>query len=247
MNSSYSSLAPYYDLLNGGTDYGEIFSFCREEFQKNPKKILSVLDLACGTGTLSVRFAENGYDVTALDLSEEMLSLARNKAGNLPILFSRQNMASFELFGSVDAVVCALDSVNYLLKKDEVASAFSRVANYLEPGGLFIFDLNTPFRLEKVFGGQDFVLEEEGVLCTWRNTFREKDRVCTFDLDFFLEQPDGSYLRESESQKERAYSLKTVTSLLEENHLSLLSLFGSYAREPVTPESEKWVFVCRRQ
>jgi len=246
MNHSYSSIAPFYDRLNGGTDYHAICNFLTELFAEEKKPIHSVLDLACGTGNLTVPLAEAGYDMIGIDLSEEMLSLAQQKAGRLPILFLCQNMVSFELYGTVDAVICCLDSLNYLLKKEDLERTFAHVKNYLEPGGLFVFDVNTPHRLENVYGRQDFVLEEEGILCTWRNDYNEKTRVCTFDLSFFEEQADGSYLRTDEVQKERAYAFSTYKKLIEENGMKLVSVYGSYDRSPVETDSEKWYFVCRR-
>ncbi|MBE6564520.1 MAG: class I SAM-dependent methyltransferase [Ruminococcaceae bacterium] len=246
MSDSYSSLAPFYDRLNGGTDYDAICTFVRELFESEQKPIRSVLDLACGTGNLTVPLARAGYDMTGIDLSEEMLSLAQSKADGLPILFVKQNMVSFELYGTVDAVICCLDSLNYLLKKEELERTFAHVKNYLEPGGLFVFDVNTPYRLEQVYGRQDFVLEEEGILCTWRNDYNERTRICTFYLSLFEEQTDGSYLRSDEEQKERAYAFSTFKKLIGDNGMELVSVYGAYDRSPVTEDSEKWCFVCRR-
>ena len=170
-DTSYTSLASVYDRLNG-VDYVKVADHIERQFEKfAAKKPESVLDLACGTGSLTVELAARGYDMTGVDISEEMLSEARFKcdANRFPhkVLLVRQDMAELELYGTVDAIVCCLDSLNYLTDTGRVSRALSHIHNYLNPDGLFVFDMNTPYKYENVYGQSSLVLEEEGVLCAW--------------------------------------------------------------------------------
>lgn len=248
--TSYTSLAPVYDKLNADIDYAGWADFIEAQFKLySGKKISSVLDLACGTGSMTVELASRGYDMTGIDLSEEMLAVARAKCDRSrfrhPVLLVRQNMVDFELYGTVDAIVCCLDSLNYLTKTEDLRRTFMHVHNYLEPDGLFIFDMNAPAKFERVYADNAYILEDEGILCAWQNAYNKKSRLCDFYLSIFLEANDGRWQRLDEEQRERCYSLRTVKKLLSECNLELCSVYAGTDMSSVDSDTERWYFTAR--
>ena len=245
----YSFLASVYDLLNSDYDYDKYADFLDTEIRANEKvKSSLVLDLACGTGKITFALRDLGYNMTGIDLSEEMLSQAidicyDNNVND--ILWLCQDMREFELYGTVDACVCCLDSVNYLTKLDDVKKCFSLVHNYLIPDGVFIFDINTPYRFENVYGNNDYILEDEGSLLAWHNEYNEKSKICKFYLSIFAENEDGLYERSDEIQKEKCYSMKQIKAILSECGFELIKVYGDLDKKDATDTDEKWYFVAR--
>ena len=249
MREQYSALARVYDVLNSGVDYREWAAFLDRtirQYATVPTEL--VLDLACGTGAVTLPLAELGYDMTGVDLSADMLAVARERAmeaGRGDILWLCQDMRAFELYGTVDAAVCCLDSINYLLKTEDIRRCFSLVHNYLVPDGIFIFDVNTPYKFETVYADRSYVLEAEGVYCGWQNFYNPKTRICDFCLDIFAENEDGTYTRTEECQRERAYSHKTVQKLLADTGFELLARVSDFDQTPATETDERWFYVAR--
>ncbi len=245
----YSFIAGAYDLLNSDYDYNGYAKFLAEEIKANEKAPTSlVLDLACGTGKITFALRELGYDMTGIDLSEEMLSCAKDISydrGINDILWLCQDMTAFELYGTVDACVCCLDSINYLTKIGDVKKCFSLVHNYLIPDGVFIFDVNTPYRFEKIYGNNAYILENEGYLCAWQNEYNEKSRLCKFYLSIFEENENGAYDRYDEIQREKCYSLKQISTALRECGFEILRIYGDLEKNDAKDTSEKWYFVAR--
>lgn len=248
-NSQYSSLARVYDGLNVGCDYDLYASFIDKEIKRNERnKTELLLDLACGTGKLTLLMREKGYDMTGIDLSEQMLMCAREecaKRGIGDVLFLLQDMRDFELYGTVDGCFCCLDSINYLTKISDVKKCFSLVYNYLVPDGIFIFDINTPYRFEKVYGNNDFILENEDSLCAWQNEYSEKSKICKFYLSIFTENEDGTYTRQDEVQRERSYSKKSIERALLECGFEIISVYGDLNGKEACKNDEKWYYVVR--
>ena len=259
MNGSpeqYSVLAGYYDRLNSDVDYPGWAGRICEMFRKFGGEGLTpsdgfrplVLDLACGSGNVTLELDRRGYDMTGVDLSPEMLTEARDKAerSGRNVLWLCQDMRSFELYGTVAAIVCCLDGINYLTDKVGLESCFSLAHNYLDPGGLFIFDVNTPYKFVNIYGGRDYIMESDGVFCGWSNSFNEKTGLCRFDLTFFIEREDGSYIRREETQTERCWSSRTLKGVLKSSGFEILGIFdadGADASE--NSGCERWFFVAR--
>lgn len=245
----YASLASVYDRLNYGCDYEKIANFLASEIKENERVSSSlVLDLACGTGRLTFLLRDRGFDMTGIDLSEEMLSQAKalcHKEGVSDILWLCQDMRSFELYGTVGAVVCCLDSINYLTSRNGLSKCFSLVHNYLDPNGIFIFDVNTPYKFEHIYGNNHYILEDDGIYCGWQNYFDKKSGLCDFELSFFYENGDGSYTRLDETQTERCYSIKTVTDLLIKNGFEIIKIISDFEGSPLKDTDERAYFVCR--
>lgn len=251
MLDMYSGIFRVYDRLNADIDYSAWADFIEDIFKKYANRdVHLILDLACGTGSMTLELAKRGYDMTGIDLSTEMLSVARQRAadeGIENILWLMQDMRSFELYGTVDAIVCALDSLNYLRDTKELDCVFSLVNNYLDAGGMFVFDLNTPYKFENVFSDNAYVLEDEGVYCGWQNFYNSKTKKCNFYLTVFEEQDDGSYLRYDEEQTERCFAMRSVKKALEENGFELCGVFAGYAFEEIADDSERWYFAARKK
>ena len=254
----YGALARFYDQLNAEIDYSAWADFMEECFSRFlPQKPELILDLACGTGSMTVQLAKRGYDMIGVDGSAEMLSEAFSRTAEIGgVLFLQQDMRNFELYGTVGAVTCCLDSLNYLLGDGELSKCFSLVHNYLDPDGLFLFDMNTPYKFENIYGSNHYILEgelppfEEGdaptaIYCGWQNQFNPKTKICDFDLTLFDEGEDGSYYRSDEHQQERCYSLEEIKSALENNHLELLGVFADWQFSAPAADTERWYFVAR--
>ena len=247
----YTKLAKCYDKLNSDFDYKALSEFLAGEIRENQIIDSSlVLDLACGTGKLTFLLRELGYDMTGVDLIEEMLMVARDtcyKRGIDNILWLNQDMTDFELYGTVDACVCTLDSLNYLTSLKDLERCLSLVKNYLIPDGVFVFDLNTPYRFENIYSDNSFVLEDEDTFLVWQNEYSKKSKLCNFYLTIFEKQENGAYERYDEIQRERCYSMKQIKSLLAKLGFEIIHVYGDFYKNPVTKESEKWYFTVRNK
>lgn len=242
---SYSVIAPLYDRINGD-QYRPYASFLQEAFRRYAAiPVREVLDLGCGTGRIAAQLADEGYDLVALDHSPEMLNIAREQNAGKNTLLLCQDMRDFELYGTVQAVYSSFDCLNYLRTTEELRRVFTLVHLYLEPGGLFVFDVNTAYRLETVFGENTFPYEFEDGLLLWRN--ERGRRCCRFLLDWFEEQADGSYLRSSETQVEYVHAPRTLRSLAKETGFSVEAVLPrpDLAAEP-EEHAEKEYYILRR-
>ena len=207
--SGYSAFARYYDQLTANIDYkkrGEYFHSIIQKFKTTKENIL--LDLACGTGSISEVMAGLGYDVIGVDNSDEMLGMAIEKKfdSGLNIQYLCQDMRKLDMFGTIDITICALDSINHLASLNDVRKVFENVAFFSELGGLFIFDVNTVYKHRKVLADNTFTYETDDVYCVWENTLnRETDEV-KMNLEFFEREENGLWSRSSDSFSEKAFS-----------------------------------------
>ncbi len=256
----YEAIAHVYDKLNAEIDYAAWADFveaCFDRFLKSRPTL--VLDLACGTGSMTLELARRGYDMIGIDGSADMLGVAYERAAvaELSVLWLMQDMRSFELYGTVGAVTCCLDSLNYLLSPTDLAKCFATVHNYLDPDGIFLFDLNTPYKFKNIYGNNAYILEDElvyvdgdgeervPVYCGWQNTFDPESCLCDFDLSLFEALPDGTYRREDEHQRERCHSMEEVTKALASSHMELLGVWSDFAFHAPNDATERWYFAAR--
>ena len=245
---SYEALAAVYDRLNGEVDYeawADFFEACFSRYGL-PQRLL--LDLGCGTGSMTRTLARRGYDMIGIDASEQMLSRAMERMyaeGLSGILFLQQDMREFELYGTVGAVVSTLDCVNYLTQNGDLDRCFSLVHNYLDPDGLFLFDVNTPHKFDTVYGDNAYVLEDETSLCAWQNEFERESGLCRFYLSIFEQQPNGTYRRHDEEQTERCYSREELTEALSKAGFTDISFFGDFDFHAPDACAERWYVVAR--
>ena len=245
--SSYEVLAGCYDRLTYDVDYAAWAAYLEKHFQKNSLPGNTVLDLACGTGSLTRELALRGYEMIGADQSPEMLAEAAEKnRGAAPIepIFLCQSMEKLDLYGTIDACVCCLDSVNYVTDPKKLARAFQRVHLFLMPGGLFLFDVNTPEKL-RAMDGQVFLDEDEDVYCVWRGSFDEAKNICYYGMDLFQKQ-GRLWKRSFEEHAEYAYSAEQLTLFLQEAGFCEIAIFGDCRLEP--PQAgEQRIFIKARK
>ena len=245
--SSYEALAGAYDVLTEDVQYRRRADYLVRQFRRSPIPVHTVLDLACGTGSIACLLSAKGYEVTATDASEEMLTVAAEKAASLtverPPFFLHQTMPRLQLLQQVDAAVSTLDAVNYMTRAADVKETFRRVFRYLKPGGRFIFDVNSPYKLRRM-DGQVWLDETEDVYCVWRTDFSARTKVCTYWVDLFELQEDGSWSRSVEEHRERAWEVEELTAWLREAGFAEIIVTGDLTMEPPGEQEDRLIFHC---
>ncbi len=245
---SYEALAAVYDHLGEKIDYAAFADLYERCFARYGIKPQLLLDLGCGTGSMTLELASRGYDMIGVDASAQMLSRAMSRMyaeGKSGILFLQQDMREFELYGTVGAVVSTLDCVNYLTGDGDLDRCFSLVHNYLDPDGVFLFDVNTPHKFRTVYGDNAYVLENEQTLCAWQNEYDEETRLCHFYLSVFREEKDGRYTREDEEQTERCYTKEELEHALTRAGFADITFFGDTDMSAPTDTTERWFVAAR--
>lgn len=243
----YNNFAYVYDKLTLDIDYKRWADYVESIFKRNNLSASMVLELGCGTGSFGVEMARRGYDMICLDLSSDMLDCAAEKAKkeDLDILFLNQNMCSFELYGTVDAIVCLLDSFNYLTNPSQINKMFKLVKNYLNPGGLFIFDINTQYKFENTIADNLFYEIDDEITYIWENDYNKKTRKARFDLTFFVKK-DELYERFDETHYEKAYSDSEITDFIKNSGMEFVARFGELTLRKPSPTSQRNFYVCRK-
>lgn len=245
--SRYGAFAEYYDSLTSNVSYDETAKYVADILDENGIKKGILLDLACGTGTMSVQMAKRGYEVIGIDNSPEMLSEAREKAyeAGEDILFLCQDMCDIDLYGTVECTICLLDSLNHLESEEELLAAFKGVSLFTVPGGLFIFDVNTQYKHKYVLGNNTFVYDNDDVYCVWQNEYDDESKTVEIFLDFF-EEENGLYRRSSEYFTECAFSDETIRRLLKEARFSDVKAYGELSRNAPSETEERIFYVARK-
>lgn len=211
---SVSSFAELYDRINGNA-YMPYADFLESAFEKSDIPVKEVLDLGCGAGGIAAILADRGFDMVALDISPEMLNLAREKNYGKNTLLLCQDMREFELYGTVQAIYSSFDCLNYITDSEDLKEVFALVHNYLEPGGLFIFDVNTEYRYKNIYDGKSYVYEIGDDMAVWQNDFDEKTALCRFDIDLFTAEEGNTYYRTCETQTQKYHSAEDILSAAE--------------------------------
>jgi SAM-dependent methyltransferase len=243
----YNHFAYEYDKLMNDINYGKWADYIEKIFDMYGLSPTLILDLGCGTGSFCVEMAGRGYDLIGVDSSTDMLCCAKEKAikAGRDILFLNQDMSSFELYGTVDVVVCLVDSLNYITLIPDIKRMFKLVANYLNPGGLFIFDINTEYKMSKVLGNNVFYDVRDDVSYIWQSAYDSGKKLCTFDVTFFAKQGE-LYRRYDEIHNERAYKVSYLKELLIKNGIETLGVYDGLSLKAVHPRTERAFFVCRK-
>lgn len=247
----YESFASVYDEFMQTIPAGQWADYAERLFETFlPEKPELVLDLACGTGSLCLEMDQRGYNMIGVDASTDMLLEAQRKAQEKgrqnEILFLNQDMRSFELYGTVGAILCTCDSLNYLLEEEDLLQVFRLAENYLDPGGVFLFDMNTQYLYEKVLADNVFADTAEDAAFIWENDYDPEKRMNEYAVTFFKKE-GKLYRRSEEVHLERAYPVKTVTDLLTEAHLQVEGVFDAFSLDEPKMESERIVFVAREK
>ena len=241
----YDDFALLYDELMVDIDYKDWYLYIESifnEFNKGPEKIL---EMACGTGNLSYYLAKNKYDLTCFDLSSEMLSIAYNKlSGFKNVKLLNQNMVDFCINKKFDAIVSICDSINYITDKDDLLLTFKNARKHLNDDGIFVFDINSYYKLKNIIGNNTFVEDREDIFYVWQNYFDEENSIAEFYLTFFVSQEDENYIRFDEEHFERAYKLEEIKRLLEEASFREIHCYDGFSFVKPNDKSERITFVA---
>jgi len=241
----YSNFAYIYDKLMYDIDYSKWADYIEEIFKINNRKPSLVLDLGCGTGNFCIEMAKRRYDMIGIDMSLDMLNCAKSKSEEqgMNILYLNQDMTNFELFGTVDVIVCLMDSLNYILYKRDIKRMFKLVRNYLNPDGIFIFDINTPYKFENVLSENVFYDISDEATYIWQNYYNKKSKVCEFELTFFIKYCED-YKKFDEIHYERSYERSELKELINGSGLKLLNIYDELKLSKPSRKSQRNFFVC---
>ncbi len=250
--SGYQNFAFYYDALTQNISYkdrADYFDMLIKKHDINKKDTNILLDLACGTGSLSEEMSRLGYDVIGIDSSDSMLNIALDKKydSGLNIQYLCQDMTKLDMFGTIDVTICALDSINHLPNFNAVKKAVEKVSLFCEPNGLFILDMNTIYKHKNVLGNNTFIYETDDIYCIWQNTYFSDDNSVQINLDFFEKQDDNSYKRYEESFSELAYEIDDMDNLFINCGFEILAKYDYDTTNEYKNGDEKIIYVlCKK-
>lgn len=246
---SYESFASVYDDFMDNIPYPEWAEYVLSLLKKHQVEDGLVLDLGCGTGSMTEELAKAGYDMIGIDNSIEMLEIAREKAmeSGHDILYLLQDMREFELYGTVKAVVSICDSMNYITEIEDLTEVFRLVNNYLDPEGIFIFDLNTLYKYETLLADNTIAEDREEMSFIWDNYFYEDERINEYQLNLFIQQEDGRYDKFQETHYQKAYRIDEVVKALEDGGMVLEAVYDAFTMEPPKEDSERIYVIAREK
>lgn len=244
---AYTDFASVYDTFMDETPYEQWAIYLKDLLAEYQCEKGLILELGCGTGTMTQLLAQSGYDMIGLDNSVEMLNLAKQKMenNNSDILYLMQDMREFELYGTVKAVFSVCDSINYIVDQEDLLKVFRLVNNYLDPSGIFIFDINTNYKYRDVIG--DTVIAENRENCSfiWENSYEEETNINEYDLTIFVEEENGLYHKFSETHYQRGYELTTMKMLIEKSGLRFVTAYDAFTRNAPHQQSERIYIVAQ--
>lgn len=238
---AYTGFAEVYDIFMDNVPYEEWTEYLCGLLGEYGIRDGLVLELGCGTGNLTARLAEKGYDMIGIDAAPEMLETAMDKKREkgYDILYLLQDMREFELYGTVRAVVSACDSINYITEPDELEQVFCLVNNYLDPSGIFVFDFNTEYKYRELLGNQTIAEDREESSFIWDNYYDEEERINEYELTLFIREDDGRYRKYQEAHFQRAYTLKEIRELIEKSGMEFIAAYDAYTKNPPHGKSER--------
>lgn len=244
----YDDFAGVYDTLMDDYDYDAWAQHYIELMQLNGRMPMRIAECACGTGSLSVRFAQNGYHVTGVDLSNAMLRRAEEKARKWGVVaaFVRQDMKKLSLTRRVDAVLATCDGVNYLTRKEDVLAFFAAAYAALKPGGVLCFDCSSRHKLETVMGDSFFGEERDGIAVLWQNRLNRESHVLEMDVTFFVREEDGRYRRFREQHHQRAHAQEEIQEWLTDAGFEEIKAFGDFRMDAPKPDDQRIHYVCQK-
>lgn len=250
---AYETLAAMYDALMDDVDYEAWADYIDRMLQKHGGPGKRLLDLGCGTGCISIPLAQRGYQVTGVDISEEMLAAAREKsrALQLDIDWRKQDLTSLQLFDEAgnemvfDAAIATFDVFNHLTEPEDLQMLFHTLNPLLADRGVLLFDVQTPYKLREYLGNHIFTLHRDDVEYMWENHFDEETQICTMNITFFLRQANGLYRRETMTQEERVYDLDLLRLWLKYSDFETAGVYEELSENDVKPEAHRAVFIAK--
>ncbi|NLV77311.1 MAG: class I SAM-dependent methyltransferase [Tissierellia bacterium] len=241
----YGEFAYIYDDLMTDVDYKAWYLYIESIFNRFHHKPKNILELACGTGNLTYYLANARYDLTCIDISPDMLSIAYNKLTKFKnVKLLNQNMINFTINQRFDAIISACDSINYIEDEMDLLNTFRNVKKHLKPGGMFIFDINSYYKLRYIIGNNTFVEDREDIFYTWQNYFDEQNSIAEFYLTFFVKKEGGKYIRFDENHIERAYRIEEINYLLEKASFDTIYCYDEFSFEKPRDRSERITFIA---
>ena len=243
--SGYRFFSQYYDNLTFNVDYKKRADYIQSVLSLCDHDWGLTLDLACGTGSLTLELKRRGVDIFGIDGSHEMLSIAMDKAydAQLQVLFLCQQMEQLDLYGTIDTCICTLDSLNHITDQKHLQQVFDRVALFMNPDGYFVFDVNTVYKHQQILANNTFIYDMDSVYCVWQNSLKENN-IVNIDLDLF-EREGEVYHRSSEHFKERAYEIDVLKEMLEKAGFEVKAVYRDMTTDPLCDDSDRAVFVAR--
>lgn len=248
---AYSVFAKYYDTFTQNIDYktrAEYFSQAVKKHAPNLEgKIL--IDLGCGTGSLSEEFYKLGYDVVGVDNSIEMLNIANQKRMKTKskILYVNQDITSLDMYGTVDIAVCALDTINHLPDTNSLEKMFQTVSLFLHPDGVFLFDCNTLYKHQKILANNTFTYESEDVLLVWRNEFFTENGTVDITLDIFERSLKNIYSRHQENFQERIFTDKEIKEACEKSFMHIVEVYKEDSFDKPNDQTQRLIYVVKKE
>ena len=247
--SAYEKFAQVYDLFMDNIDYEGWAEYVTDRLREYEITDGLVLELGCGTGTMTGLLAGKGYDMIGVDNSEEMLAEAMEKRveSGQDILYLQQDMQEFELYGTVRAIVSVCDSLNYITEREELLQVFRLVNNYLDPEGLFLFDMNTIHKYRDILGDTTIAENRDEGSFIWDNSYDPENGLNIYELAVFLPREDGLYEKAEEVHCQKAYSQEEIEELIREAGMELLEVYDAYTGRPAADDSERLFFIAREK
>lgn len=246
---SYDIFSSVYDILTENVEYERISNKICSLLHKNGVDRGLLLDLGCGTGTLSFLLEQRGFDIIGVDASEDMLAVANEKKyeDNSSALFLCQKAEELDLFGTIQCAVSTLDTFNHIGNIEKIEKSISLVSLFMDMNGIFIFDMNTPYKHTKILGNNTFVYDMDEVYCVWQNSYDKASEKTDIDLDFFIKnEDDDCFERYSESFSEYVYDINEIINIIKKCGFTLLATTDDYSDEPVCDTTERITFICKK-
>lgn len=243
---AYTSFAEVYDMFMDNVPYEEWSRYLTELLKEYRIEEGVVCELGCGTGKMTRLLADAGYDMIGVDMSEDMLAIA-SMENPQQILYLCQDMRELELYGTVAAVVSVCDSMNYLLEEEDLLEVFQRVNEYLEPGGVFLFDLNTIYKYETLLGETTISENRPEGSFIWENYYDAEEQINEYDLTLFIQEKENLYRKFEETHYQRGYSMEKIRTLLEEAGMEFVTAYDACTKNPPREDSERIYIVAREK
>ena len=246
---SYDIFSSVYDILTENVNYQKISDRICSLLSQNEINGGLLLDLGCGTGTLSFLLEEKGFEIIGVDPSEDMLSVANEKKydSDSSAIFLCQSGESLDLFGTIDCAVSCLDTINHIDSLEKIRETFQRVSLFMNMGGVFIFDMNTPYKHKKILGNNVFFYDMDEVYCIWHNSYDDQNFKTDIELDFFIKNEDNDdYQRYYENFSEYSYNICTIIEMLNDCGFELVGCYDDYSDEEVTYNTQRVTFVAKK-
>ncbi len=247
--NQYKDFAFIYDELMNEVDYEGWVNYIEDIIKEKEVKVQNILELACGTGNITIPLTKRNYDIAAIDISEEMLSVAREKAEEegVELVLLQQDISELDFdIPNLDCILCACDGFNYLTYDDEIENVFEKSYELLKEEGIFIFDISSFYKLSQILGNNMYGENREDVAYMWQNYFDPEENLVEMELAFFVKDEDGKFESFEETHHQRAYTEKEMIKMLKKAGFSDISVYGDFTFESPKKDAQRIFFVCKK-